>query len=190
MVRVFKIAAGVILILTGVFCFANPGATFLSIAFLLGCAMLLSGISGTFAYIWISRKREITNSLLIEGVTGIILGILVLCNQLIAEAAIPVFFGLWVMFSGIICTVEAYSNRKSARTELIWLLSLGLISIGAGIYAFFNTILFNFSAIMLTGIIFMIQGIDVLMTGVSLTFHQKHRSGTGHDRKEHAHSRK
>ena len=31
--RVFKITAGVILIITGIFCFANPGATFLSIAF-------------------------------------------------------------------------------------------------------------------------------------------------------------
>jgi len=35
-VKIFKILAGVILILSGVFCFANPGATFSSVAFLLG----------------------------------------------------------------------------------------------------------------------------------------------------------
>lgn len=180
MVRIFKIAAGVILILSGVFCFANPGETFLSVAFLLGCAMLLSGISGAFAYIWISRKREITNSLMIEGVTSIILGILVLCNQLATEAAIPVFFGLWVMFSGVMCTVEAYTNRKTAGAELIWLISLGLISIAAGVYAFFNTVLFGFSVILLTGILFVIQGINVLMTGVSLTFHHKQKADQGH----------
>ena len=178
--RIFKIAAGVILILSGVFCFANPGETFLSVAFLLGCAMLLSGISGTFAYIWISWKREITNSLMIEGVTSMILGILVLCNQLAAEAAIPVFFGLWVMFSGVMCAVEAYTHRKTGRAELIWLLSLGLISIGAGVYSFFNTILFGFSAILLTGILFVIQGINVLLVGVSLTFHHKNKTEHRH----------
>jgi membrane protein HdeD len=173
MVRVFTIAAGVILILTGVFCFANPGATFLSIAFLLGCAMLLSGISEASAYIWISRKKEISNLLLVEGLLSVILGILVLSNQLLADAAIPVFFGMWVMFSGVIRIVEAYSHRKSGRMELIWLLSLGLLGIAGGLYAFFNTVLFTFSPIMLVGILFVVQGINVLLVGVNLTFHRR-----------------
>ena len=187
MVRVFKIAAGVILILSGVFCFANPGATFLSIAFLLGCAMLLSGVSGTLAYIWISHKREITNSLMIEGVMSMLLGILVRLNQLVADAAIPVFFGMWVMFSGVICVVEAYTHRKSGRAELIWLISLGVISVAAGVYAFFNTVLFDFSAILLTGILFVIQGINVLLVGVSLSFHHKHKTGADKERKTASH---
>lgn len=176
MVRVFKIAAGVVLILTGVFCFANPGATFLSVAFLLGSAMLLSGISGTLAYIWISRKREISNSLLIEGLISIILGILVLSNQLLADAAIPVFFGMWVMFTGIIRIAEAYAHRNAGKMQLIWLLSLGILGFAAGLYAFFNTVLFAFSAIMLIGILFVIQGSSVMLVGVNLSFHLRRRA--------------
>lgn len=168
--RVFKIAAGVILILSGIFCFANPGETFISIAFLLGCATLLSGLSGTFAYIWISRKREISNSLMIEGLLSIILGILVLSNQLLADAAIPVFFGMWVLFSGIIRVVEAFARRKSGRAELIWILLLGLIGVAAGLYAFFNTVLFAFSVVMLVGILFVVQGVNVLLFGINLSF--------------------
>ena len=178
--RLFKIAAGVILILTGVFCFANPGATFLSIAFILGCAMLLSGISGTFAYIWISRKREITSSLMIEGVLSIILGLLVLSNQLLADAAIPVFFGMWVMFSGIVRVVEAYVHRKSGRVELIWFLSLGLISVAAGLYSFYNTVLFAFSPILLVGILYVVQGFNVLLVGINLSFHRKEHHSREH----------
>lgn len=170
MVRIFKIAAGVILILSGVFCFANPGETFLSIAFLLGCAILLSGLSGTFAYIWISRKREISNSLMIEGMLSIILGILVLSNQLLADAAIPVFFGMWVLFSGIIRVVVAFERRKSGRAELLWVLILGLIGVAAGLYAFFNTVLFAFSVVMLVGILFVVQGVNVLLFGINLSF--------------------
>lgn len=173
MVRVFKIAAGVILILTGIFCFANPGTTFLSIAFLLGCAMLLSGISGTLAYIWISRKRKISNSLMIEGLMGVILGFLVLSNQLLADAAIPVFFGLWVMFTGIIRVVEAYTNRESGIMSLIWLLSMGVLGIAAGLYAFYNTVLFAFSVIVLVGILFIVQGFNVLLIGIHLSFHHR-----------------
>jgi len=170
-VRVLKIAAGVILILTGVFCFANPGAIFLSIAFLLGCAMLLSGISAILAFIWISRKKEITNSLLIEGMLSIILGLLVLSNQLLADAAIQVFFGMWVLISGVIRIAEAYVQRKSGMMMLIWLLSLGLIGIAAGLYAFFNTVLFDFSAIMLVGILYVVQGFNVILVGINLNFH-------------------
>lgn len=178
--RVFKIAAGVILILTGVFCFANPGATFLSIAFVLGCAMLLSGISGTFAYIWLSRKIEITSALMVEGILSIILGLLVLSNQLLADAAIPVFFGMWVMFSGIIRVVEAYAHRKTGRAELIWFLCLGLTGVAAGLYSFYNTVLFAFSAIVLVGILYIVQGFNVLLMGINLSFHRKEHHGREH----------
>lgn len=176
--RVFKITAGIILILTGVFCFANQGETFLSIAFLLGCSMLLSGISGTWAYLWISRKRQISNSLMIEGMMSMILGILVLANQLLADSAIPVFFGLWVMFTGIIRIAEAYANRKSGMMQMIWFLSLGILGIAAGLYAFFNTVLFAFSAIMLTGILFVVQGSSVLLVGVNLNFQHRQKGKT------------
>ncbi len=173
--RVFKIAAGVILILTGVFCFANPGATFLSVAFLLGLAMLLSGLSGTMAYLWLSRKGESSNSLMIEGLTNIILGGLVLSNQILADAAIPVFFGVWVIFTGVIRIVEGYSNRSSGKMKLIWYLALGALGVAAGLYSFYNTVLLALSPIMLAGVLFVVQGFSVLLVGINLTFHQRNR---------------
>ncbi|MEL7656179.1 MAG: DUF308 domain-containing protein [Bacillota bacterium] len=171
--RVFKMAAGVILILSGIFCFANPGATFQSIAFLMGCAMLLSGASGILAYIWISKKMEASSLLLVEGILSVILGILVLTNQLLADAAIPVFFGMWVMFSGISRVVEGYTHRQSGMMTWCWLLSLGTLGILIGLYAFFNTVLFTFSAVMLVGILFVMQGVNVLFVGINLSFHNR-----------------
>lgn len=166
--KILKVAAGLILIATGIFCFVNPGETFLSIAFLLGCAMLAAGIIGTFIYFWISRKKAISGFLLAEGIWSILLGILVLSNQLLAEVAIPVFFGLWILISGIARVTEAYSNRHSDWKIIVWLVFPGVICIAAGLYAFFNTILFGFSVILLTGILFLIRGIDVVLLGVHL----------------------
>ena len=133
--------------------------------------MLLSGVSGILAYIWISKKREASNLLLVEGSLSIILGILVLANQLLADAAIPVFFGMWVMFSGIMRMVDGFSHRKSGRIVWYWLVSLGIMGTLVGLYAFFNTVLFTFSPVMLVGILFVMQGINVLMVGVTLSFH-------------------
>ena len=171
--RVFKIAAGVILVITGIFCFSAPGATFVSVAFVLGAAMLLSGISGVAAYIWIGRKREVPYLLLAEGVTSILLGILVLANQIIADAAIPVFFGLWVLFSGVLRVADGVSRIKDDVRVWSWLVILGSLGVITGMYSFFNTVLFNFSPVMLTGILFVMQGAHVLTTGVSLSFHPR-----------------
>ncbi|MGI6748245.1 MAG: HdeD family acid-resistance protein [Anaerovoracaceae bacterium] len=171
--RVLQIAAGVILILTGVFCFANPGVSFLSMAFILGIAMMLSGIMGILEY-YGNIKNETSSLILVEGITSSILGFLVLLNQLLVDAAIPVFFGMWVMFSGILRVAEAYSVRKSDLTKWQLFIVVGIAGISIGIYSFFNVVLFAFSIVVLVGILFVMQGINVLMVGLNLSAYSQH----------------
>ncbi len=137
--KVFKILAGILLIITGIFCFAHPGELFPYVAFPLGCAMLASGVFSAFVYFWYSRKGEISNYIIAEGLLSIILGGLVLSNQLLADAAIPVFFGMWVIFR------ESFAQRKLMRSVS----RMGdpvLAGVSqraghrAGLYAFFNTV--------------------------------------------------
>ena len=42
--RMLTIIGGVLMLLTGIFCFINPGQTFLAIAFVIGLVMVLNGI--------------------------------------------------------------------------------------------------------------------------------------------------
>lgn len=167
--RLFKIIAGVILILTGVLCFANPGATFLSMAFILGCSMLISGASGIFAYIKINGKKQLNNLILVEGLLTVILGCLVLSNQLTTDTMVPVFFGMWVMISGILRVVASLEIKKSGTNVYRWFLAPGMISIFAGIYAFLNPVLAGLLVVMLVGIFFVIQGVNVLITGINIS---------------------
>ena len=181
--KIFKILAGVLLLITGIFCFAHPGELFPSIAFSLGFAMLISGVLSTFVYFWYNLKGEVSDFIIAEGLLSIILGGLVLSNQLLADAAIPVFFGMWVMFSGIIRAAEAYANRKSGWMTLTWLLSLSVLGVAAGLYSFYNTVFFAFSPVMLAGILFVVQGINVLLVGANLYYkprrsHQRKRQLT------------
>ena len=42
--RMLTIIGGVLMLLTGIFCFINPGQTFLAIAFVIGLVMVLNGL--------------------------------------------------------------------------------------------------------------------------------------------------
>ncbi len=137
--------------------------------------MLISGGSGVLAYIWIRRKNDINDLLLAEGVMNLILGSLVVSNQLQADAAIPVFFGLWVIYSGVMSAVEGLPDKTREKPFLRWLVVLGSVSVMIGLYAFFNTVFFHYSTVKLVGILFMMQGVDVLLVGANLSFHQHRR---------------
>lgn len=168
--KIFKILGGILLIATGIFCFAHPGEPFPYIAFPLGCAMLISGFLSISVFLWYSFKGEISNFIIAEGLLSMILGSLVLANQLLADAVIPVFFGMWVLFSGVLRAAEAYGSRRAGWLTLTWLLSLSALCAAAGLYAFFNTVYFAFSPIMLSGILFAVQGVNVLLVGANLYY--------------------
>jgi len=174
-VKIFKILAGVILILSGVFCFANPGATFPSVAFLLGWAMLIAGIAGIVSFFWIGRKKETMNLILVDGILNVILGCFVLANLLITDAIIPVFFGMWVMFSGVLRVVDSYAMKKARKKIWYGSLILGVVGILVGMYAFLNPVLADLSVVMQVGIFFLMQGINVLGVGFHLPHIRKHK---------------
>lgn len=164
--RLLTIISGVLLIGTGVWCFANPGANILSLAFVLGCAMIFFGLSGVLTYIYNRKAHEVSGWILEETLITIILAIIVLSNQLVTDATIPVFFGMWIMFTGVMRVVAAFAlKQKKAK---VWSFSLvfGIISIIGGIYAFLNPILINMQMPVLIGLFFLIQGLNTITTGL------------------------
>ena len=166
--RILTIATGILFVITSVWCFAHPGGTFLSLAFLLGVVMILQGISGIFAYRVVKKKMNHAGYFLSEAILTIILGVIVLSNQLSTDAMIPMFFGMWIIFTGIMRIVQSlHMDRKESKTW-IWILGLGIISTLAGIYAFFNPILAGITVVMLIAISFLLQGINVIITGVEM----------------------
>jgi len=162
--RVLSIVVGILLVLTSVWCFAHPGATFLSIAFLIGFAMFVHSLTAIYDYFSI-KKTENTGEgwLLAEGMVAFILSILVLFNQLVADAAIPVFFGMWIIFSGVERIVHSLNSAKKAWW--IWTLSLGVVGVMAGIYAFLNSMLADLPAVTVVGMVFLLQGANMIFIG-------------------------
>jgi len=164
--RILTIISGIILIIAGMWCFANAGATILPLAFVLGCAMIFFGASGVLTFMYNRKAHEVSGWILEETLITIILAILVLSNQLVTDATIPVFFGMWIMFTGVMRVVAAFELRLKSPKVWSFSLAFGVISIIGGVYAFLNPILLNLQMPVLVGLFFLIQGLNTITTGL------------------------
>ena len=171
--RILAVITGTILMLTGIWCFANRGTVFLSIAFVLGCVMASAGLLCILVYFFAPGRQAGFGWFFAEGLWMLLLSGIVLSNQLITESTIPLFFGMWILFCGVMRLAASLHLALVKSNSWIATLILGLLSTSAGVYAFFNQILIGLSAIILTGIFFLIQGINVLVYGVFIPVKKK-----------------
>lgn len=174
--RSLTIFSGVLMLACGAFCFMNLGQTFLSLAFVVGIVMVINGIIHTLAYLvgrGLHNKGDNNGWILVDGLITLVLGILVLCNQLVIDIAIPMVFGMWVLVSGIL-RIEAASriNREKKSTNFKSTLVTGILTIMIGIFGFINPIMSWVSVVFLLGIFLCIQGINVIELGINMP-HEK-----------------
>lgn len=167
--RFLTIAAGVLSVAVSVFCFANQGVVFTAVAFLVGLTMMLCGACEIGSFFAVHHKMGHASYLLAEGATEVLLGVFVLSNRVDTESAVPVFCGMWILFSGAIRAATALnSNLKRNDLSALWMLIVGIISMLIGSYSFFNPVLFAVPNVMLVSICFLIQGVNMIATGIEM----------------------
>ena len=164
--RILTVISGVLLIFTSVWCFAHPGVSFLALAFILGIAMLIQGLFTMLGYLSLRRGGERAGWVLAEGIVTVALSVIVLSNQLVSDAVIPVFFGMWVLFSGAMRIPAALTERSKGEREWIVSLILGLLGVLLGLYCFYNPLLIALAFGVLVGFTFLLQGINMLTFGI------------------------
>jgi len=164
--RILAVMTGITLMTTGVWLLASTGSLFIHLAFLIGFVMVASGVLSMIIYFFAPGKQGGFGWFLAEGLMSVVLGGIVLSNTLVTDSMIPVFFGMWVMFGGVLRIVASLHLVMARNKSWIVTLLLGIVSVSAGGYAFFNQITFGLSIIILTGIYFLIQGVNVLAYGV------------------------
>lgn len=65
--RLLTIITGILSILVAVWCFANQGAVFASVAFIIGIMMLVQGICEVYSYFYARQKMGHAAYILAEG---------------------------------------------------------------------------------------------------------------------------
>ena len=155
--RMLTIIGGVLMLLTGIFCFINPGQTFLAIAFVIGLVMVLNGLIHICAYMMgrgLNNKGDNNGWILTDALITLLLGILVLCNQLVADTAIPLVFGMWVLVSGIL-RIEAATHINLERKRENFRITMFL------------------STVVLMGFFMVMQGINIIELGIDMPHQRK-----------------
>ena len=175
--RVLTIFSGILMLATGVFCLINPGQTFLVLAFVVGLVMVINGIIHTLAYIigrGLNNKGDNNGWILVDALITLLLGILVLCNQLVVDMAIPMVFGMWVLVSGIL-RVEAatHINPDRKKSNFRSTLITGILTVIVGLFGFINPLVAWVSIMVLLGMFLCMQGINIIELGVNMPHEKK-----------------
>ena len=171
--RMLTIIGGVLMLLTGIFCFINPGQTFLAIAFVIGLVMVLNGLIHICAYM-MGRGLNNNGWILTDALITLLLGILVLCNQLVADTAIPLVFGMWVLVSGIL-RIEAatHINLERKRENFRITMITGVMTVVVGLFGFINPLVMFLSTVVLMGFFMVMQGINIIELGIDMPHQRK-----------------
>ncbi|MEE0771779.1 MAG: DUF308 domain-containing protein [Anaerovoracaceae bacterium] len=175
--RILTIISGILMVLTSAFCFMNPGQTFLVLAFVIGLVMVLNGVIHTLAYLigrGLHNRGDNNGWILTEALITLVLGILILCNQLVVDAAIPMVFGIWVVTSGIL-RIEAstHINKEKKKSNFRTTLITGILTVLVGVFGFINPMMGWLSTAILLGVFMLMQGINVLELGINMPHEKK-----------------
>lgn len=175
--RILTIIGGVLMVLAGAFCLINPGQTFLSMAFVVGLIMVINGLIHAIAYLTgrgLHNKGDNNGWIMTDALITLLLGILILCNQLVADTAIPMVFGMWVLVTGIL-RIEAatHINKLKKRSNFRAAMITGILTVLIGLFGFINPLVKWLSVIVLLGIFMVMQGINILEMGIHMPHERK-----------------
>ena len=156
--KILLAVAGILLIVLGIVCIANPAATLFSTAWMIGCLTLVSGIAELIFTFKTQAFLPNSGTRMLSSILQILLGIFFLGHNLFVTISLPIIFASWILIEGIIVAVQSFDykqlgfsawwsvlllgiagavlgflglkNPDVAGTALSWIIGLGIISAG------------------------------------------------------------
>jgi uncharacterized membrane protein HdeD (DUF308 family) len=125
---------GAFAILFGVLAIALPGVTLGALILLWGIYAVADGVFAIISGVRAAHRHERWGALIVEGIAGILAGVVAVFLPAAAAVAFINLFALWALITGIVEIVAAIRLRREIEGE--WLLGLtGVLSILIAIYA-------------------------------------------------------
>lgn len=165
--------ASVATIAAGIFCVANGSAAFMTVAFIIGIVFCLMGVAETFVGVRADFDvSENAVSITKDGVIMMVFGIVILSGQVADDITAQMVFSMWMTIEGILSfNIRNINIREIGAYERTHL-AINLIMIGLGLYLAFNTVLFNFPAVMLVGSSLIVLGIRRFMQSFEIEYNR------------------
>lgn len=158
--KIWLAIAGVLLIILGVICIANPAATLFSTAWMIGCFTLFSGISQLVFTCKTQAFLPNSGTRMLSSILQIVLGLIFLGHNLILTVSLPVLFAAWVLVEGIIVAVQSFDFKQADFSAWWAILILGIAGAVLGFFGLKNP---DVAAATLSWLI----GLGIIASGIS-----------------------
>jgi uncharacterized membrane protein HdeD (DUF308 family) len=123
---------GVLAILFGVLAYLVPGAAIYALVLLFGAYAFVDGIFAVIAGIRSYGERDRWWALVIEGIAGIVIGVITFLYPGVTALVLLYFIAAWALITGVLEIAAAIRLRKEIHGE--WLLALaGVASVLFGV---------------------------------------------------------
>ena len=153
---------GVVAVIFGVVAFARPEQAPQALVLVFGAYALVDGIFAMFAGIAARGYFERWWAVLLEGVAGVVIGLLTFFWPNITALVLLYFIAAWALITGIFEIVAAIQLRRVITGE--WMLILGgLLSIVFGVLLFVFPVAGAVSVIWVIGIYAVVFGISEII---------------------------
>ncbi|MGH9253705.1 MAG: HdeD family acid-resistance protein [Vicinamibacterales bacterium] len=123
---------GIVAILFGVSAFAFPGATLAILVLFFGAYAFADGVFTTIHAIAGRKMTEDWWILLLQGVLGVLIGVLTLTHPAITAVALLVYIAVWAVAVGALQVIAAIRLRHDITGEW-WLALGGILGIAFGV---------------------------------------------------------
>lgn len=153
---------GLIAILFGLVALIRPGQTLQALVLVFGAFALMDGVLAVAAGIASAAFFSRWWALLLEGLTGIAIGLLAFFSPAATALALVYFIAAWGLITGIFEIVTAIQLRREITGE--WMMVVGgVLSIGFGILLFVFPAAGALSVVWLIGIYALVFGISEII---------------------------
>ena len=161
--KILLAVAGILLIVLGIVCIANPAATLFSTAWMIGCLTLVSGIAELIFTFKTQAFLPNSGTRMLSSILQILLGIIFLGHNLFVTISLPIIFASWILIEGIILAVQSFDYKQLGFSAWWSVLLLGIAGAVLGFLGLKNP---DVSATTLSTLI----GIGIIAMGASYLY--------------------
>ena len=147
-----------------------PVAAFLTLVFVFGAFALVDGIFTIVSAFTSNAKSENWWWLILEGLFGILIGVLTIIQPAAMSEAWLLLIAAWAIVTGILEIITAIRLRKEITGEF-WLILGGLISVAFGVFVAAAPTAGAFAVGTIIGIYALVFGVFLIMLSLRMRKH-------------------
>ncbi|MEL7118459.1 MAG: HdeD family acid-resistance protein [Bacteroidota bacterium] len=159
---------GILFIGVGIWVFATPLESFLTLSLLFSISFLFAG--GSEVFFALSNRKEMDNWgwVLFSGILNLLIGMVLVSQPEISIVTLPLYVGFVILFRSIQSIIIAYDLKNYGIMDWGNMAIIGVLGTVFGFILIWNPVFAGFSLVFWMGIAFIISGATAIYYAIEL----------------------